>query len=85
VSLYEATGGREGGELQGKPCIILWTRGRKTGAIRKAPLMRVEHEGRYAAIASMGGAPNPPVWYVNVLANAHVTSSTTPPIGSGPG
>jgi deazaflavin-dependent oxidoreductase (nitroreductase family) len=73
VERYEATGGREGGDLQGKPCVILWTLGRKSGAIRKSPLMRVEHDGSYAVIASMGGAPNHPVWYLNLLADPHVT------------
>jgi F420H(2)-dependent quinone reductase len=73
VERYEATGGREGGDLQGKPCVILWTLGRKSGAIRKSPLMRVEHDGSYAVIASMGGTPNHPVWYLNLLADPHVT------------
>ena len=69
VASYEATDGREGGDLEGAPCIILWTRGRKTGHVRKTPLMRVaDGEGRYAVIASMGGAPDHPVWYHNIIA-----------------
>jgi deazaflavin-dependent oxidoreductase (nitroreductase family) len=73
VRLYEATGGREGATLEGKPCVILTTRGRKTGQLRKSPLMRVEHEGKYAVVASMGGAPHHPVWYLNLLEDNEVT------------
>jgi deazaflavin-dependent oxidoreductase (nitroreductase family) len=73
VRQYEATGGREGGTLEGKPVVILTTRGRRTGAVRKTPLMRVEHDGRYAVVASMGGAPTHPVWYLNLLAHPEVT------------
>ena len=69
VALYESSGGAEGNTLQGVPVIILTTRGRKTGAIRKSPLMRVEHNGRYAVVASMGGAPKHPVWYHNLVAH----------------
>jgi deazaflavin-dependent oxidoreductase (nitroreductase family) len=69
--LYERTGGREGNTLRdsGLPVIILTTRGNKTGKIRKSPLMRVEHEGEYALVASVGGAPKHPVWYFNLKAN----------------
>lgn len=73
VELYEATGGEEGGDLEGQPCVILTTRGRKSGMLRKTPLMRVEHEGTYAVVASMGGAPSHPVWYLNVVADPEVT------------
>ncbi|HMC53312.1 MAG TPA: nitroreductase family deazaflavin-dependent oxidoreductase [Acidimicrobiales bacterium] len=73
VRAYEQTGGREGGELQGKPCIILWTRGRQSGAIRKSPLMRVRDGDRYAVVASMGGAPKHPVWYLNLVADPQVS------------
>jgi F420H(2)-dependent quinone reductase len=73
VALYEATDGTEGGTLEGKPVVILTTRGRKSGAVRKTPLMRVEHEGRYVVVASMGGAPQHPVWYLNLVANPDVT------------
>ena len=72
VRQYEETGGREGGTLDGQPCVILTTRGRKTGKLRKTPLMRVEHDGTYAVVASMGGAPNHPVWYLNLLADPAV-------------
>jgi len=73
VQQYEATGGREGGTLEGKPCVILTTTGRHTGKLRKTPLMRVEHDGTYAVVASMGGAPKHPVWYLNLLASPAVT------------
>ena len=72
AELYESSGGTEGLTMQGKPVIVLTTVGNKTGKLRKTPLMRVEHEGRYAAIASLGGAPKHPVWYHNVKANPHV-------------
>ncbi len=73
VALYEATGGAEGGTLQDKPIIILTTRGRHSGKVRKSPLMRVERDGTYAVIASMGGAPKHPVWYLNLTASPEVT------------
>jgi deazaflavin-dependent oxidoreductase (nitroreductase family) len=73
VTQYEATGGREGGTLEGKPCVILTTRGRRTGKLRKTPLMRVEHDGTYAVVASLGGSPKHPVWYFNLLADPAVT------------
>ena len=73
VALYEATDGKAGGTLEGKPVVILSTRGRKTGALRKSPLMRVEHDGRYVVVASMGGAPQHPVWYLNLVADPRVT------------
>ncbi|MFD9324886.1 nitroreductase family deazaflavin-dependent oxidoreductase [Streptomyces sp. NPDC060065] len=68
VELYESSGGTKGTTLMdtGLPVIILTTLGAKSGKIRKTPLMRVEHEGRYAAVASLGGAPKHPVWYFNV-------------------
>jgi deazaflavin-dependent oxidoreductase (nitroreductase family) len=72
VAQYEASDGREGNELEGRPCIILHTIGRKTGAVRKTPLMRVERAGSYAVVASMGGAPKHPVWYLNILAHPDV-------------
>ncbi|HST81192.1 MAG TPA: nitroreductase family deazaflavin-dependent oxidoreductase [Kineosporiaceae bacterium] len=72
VDLYESSGGTKGTSLRGMPVILLTTRGAKTGKLRKIPLMRVEHEGTYAAVASLGGAPKHPVWYFNVLADPHV-------------
>ena len=78
VEQYERTGGKEGGELQGKPCIILWTKGRHSGTIRKSPLMRVNDGDRYAVVASMGGAPKHPVWYLNLVANPRVSLQDGP-------
>jgi deazaflavin-dependent oxidoreductase (nitroreductase family) len=72
VELYESSGGTEGTTLRGLPVIVLTTRGAKSGKIRKTPLMRVEHDGRYAAVASLGGAPTHPVWYHNVISDPHV-------------
>ena len=73
VATYERTGGQEGAELEGKPCVILWTHGRRSGAVRKNPLMRVRHGDRYAVVASMGGAPKHPVWYLNLVASPGVS------------
>jgi F420H(2)-dependent quinone reductase len=72
VELYESSGGTEGTTLQDLPVIILTTLGAKSGKIRKSPLMRVEHNGSYAVVASMGGAPTHPVWYHNVVADNRV-------------
>ncbi|MEW1778845.1 nitroreductase family deazaflavin-dependent oxidoreductase [Streptomyces sp. NPDC086777] len=68
VELYESSGGKEGTTLMdtGLPVILLTTLGVKSGKIRKTPLMRVEHDGKYAVVASQGGAPKHPVWYFNV-------------------
>lgn len=63
---YEATGGAEGATLHGKPVIVLTTVGAATGGLRKTALMRVEHEGSYAVIASKGGAPDEPKWAGNM-------------------
>jgi F420H(2)-dependent quinone reductase len=80
VALYESSGGTEGLELEGQPCIILTTKGNKTGKLRKTPLMRVEHDGSYAVVASMGGAPNHPVWYYNLLGEAQVALQDGPAV-----
>ncbi|MEV0773272.1 nitroreductase family deazaflavin-dependent oxidoreductase [Nocardia salmonicida] len=69
---YENSGGAEGTSLQGKPVILLTTKGAKSGKLRKTPLMRVEHDGEYAIVASLGGAPKNPVWYHNIKADPHV-------------
>ncbi|MFF4553341.1 nitroreductase family deazaflavin-dependent oxidoreductase [Streptomyces sp. NPDC001422] len=74
VELYEGSGGTKGTTLAdtGLPVIILTTRGAKSGKIRKTPLMRVENDGRYAVVASLGGAPKHPVWYFNIKSDPHV-------------
>jgi F420H(2)-dependent quinone reductase len=72
VELYEGSGGKEGNTLRetGLPIIIVTTLGVKSGKIRKIPLMRVEHGGEYALVASKGGAPTHPVWYYNLKDNS---------------
>jgi F420H(2)-dependent quinone reductase len=72
VDLYESSGGTQGTDMNGLPVIILTSLGAKSGKVRKTPLMRVEHDGEYAVVASLGGAPNHPVWYYNLTANPHV-------------
>jgi len=69
AELFERTDGAEGNTLQGRPIILLTSLGAKSGKLRKTPLMRVEHEGSYAVVASRGGAPTHPVWYHNLVAN----------------
>ena len=69
VDQYERSGGTEGTTLRGMPVIILTSRGAHSGKIRKTPLMRVEHDGEYALVASKGGDPKHPVWYYNLLAD----------------
>ena len=71
VEEYEASGGQRANTLldTGMPIIIVTTRGNKSGKLRKTPLMRVEHDGAYALVASMGGAPTHPVWYHNLKAD----------------
>ena len=69
---YEASGGAEATDLRGRPIIVLTSVGARTGKLRKTALMRVEHEGDYAVVASLGGAPKHPVWYHNLKANPHV-------------
>ncbi|GAC1611666.1 MAG: nitroreductase family deazaflavin-dependent oxidoreductase [Mycobacteriales bacterium] len=72
VELYESSGGTAGTELRGMPVVVLTNRGAKSGKLRKTPLMRVEHDGVYAVVASQGGAPADPAWYANVCADPHV-------------
>ena len=74
VEEYEASGGTRANTLRdtGIPIIVMTTVGHKTGAVRKVPLMRVEHDGEYAIIASKGGAPSHPGWYHNLVADSNV-------------
>jgi deazaflavin-dependent oxidoreductase (nitroreductase family) len=72
VEEYERSGGTRGTTLRGMPVILLTTVGARSGKLRKVPLMRVEHDGDYAIVASKGGAPKNPVWYANVKANPEV-------------
>ncbi len=73
VELIESSGGREGMTLRDMAVVLVTHRGRRTGAIRKTPLMRVMVDGTYVLVASQGGAPKHPVWYYNLIANPHVT------------
>jgi F420H(2)-dependent quinone reductase len=73
VDQYESSGGTKGLTLQGKPVIVVTMRGRKSGKLRKAALMKVEHDGSYALVASKGGDPNHPGWYHNIVADPDVT------------
>ena len=72
VEEYEGSGGTSGTTMRGMPVIVLTSVGAKTGKLRKTALMRVEHNGEYAVVASLGGAPKHPVWYFNLLADPHV-------------
>jgi F420H(2)-dependent quinone reductase len=72
AELYEATDGEKASDLRGRPIIVLTSVGSKTGKLRKTALMRVEHEGVYAVVASQGGAAKNPVWYNNLKAEPHV-------------
>ena len=74
VELYENSGGTQGTTLRdtGLPVVIITNRGVRSGKTRKTPVMRVEHDGRYAAVASRGGAPTHPLWYYNLRANPRV-------------
>ena len=73
VERYLATDGADGYDFHGAVCVILTTKGRRTGAIRRSPIVRVRDGDRYLAVASMGGAPKHPLWYLNLLANPEVT------------
>ena len=72
VALFEATDGAEGNTLRGVPIVVITSVGAKSGRLRKNPVMRVEHEGSYAAVASQGGAPEHPSWYFNFVAQPRV-------------
>jgi len=71
VQAYESSGGERGNTLldTGLQVVIVTSRGNKSGKLRKTPLMRVEHGGEYALVASRGGAPTHPVWYFNLKAD----------------
>lgn len=68
VEQYERSGGSKGATIAGRPVVVVTSRGARSGKLRKNPVMRVEHEGRYAVVASTGGAPENPGWYHNLLA-----------------
>jgi F420H(2)-dependent quinone reductase len=72
VEAYESSGGTEATTLRGVPVVVVTSVGAKSGKLRKNPVMRVEHDGSYALVASKGGAPTHPTWYYNLVANATV-------------
>jgi deazaflavin-dependent oxidoreductase (nitroreductase family) len=80
VEEYERSGGASGTTLRdtGLPVVIVTNRGAKTGAVRKTPLMRVEHDGKYLAVGSKGGAPQNPVWVYNLRQNPQVVVQDGP-------
>src|SRR5690242_6939702 len=80
VEKYEASRGREANTLRdtGLPIVVFWTRGVKSGKVRKNPLMKVAHAGRYAMVGSQGGAPTDPAWVANLRVNPEVTVQDGP-------
>ena len=72
AELFESSGGTRGTTLRGMPIVLLTTVGAQSGKLRKTPLMRVEHDGEYAVVASLGGAPRHPVWYYKLKKHPHV-------------
>jgi deazaflavin-dependent oxidoreductase (nitroreductase family) len=72
VETYESSGGTEGTTLNGVPVVVVTSLGAKSGRLRKNPVMRVEHDGSYALVASQGGAPEHPAWYHNLFAHPRV-------------
>jgi deazaflavin-dependent oxidoreductase (nitroreductase family) len=69
VETYEASGGAEATTLRGVPVVVVTSQGARSGRLRKNPVMRVEHDGRFALVASKGGAPSHPTWYHNLVAH----------------
>lgn len=69
VDDYEASGGTEANTIQGRPIVVITSVGSKSGKLRKNPVMRVEHNGEYAAVASKGGASEHPAWFHNFVAH----------------
>ena len=72
VKAYEASGGTERTTLQGVPVVVVTSVGARSGKLRKNPVMRVEHAGSYALVASKGGAPEHPTWYHNLIGHPTV-------------
>ena len=72
VEKYESSGGTDGTTLRGMPVVVMTMRGARSGRLRKVPVMRVEHGGVYAVVASKGGAARNPLWYYNLVANPDV-------------
>ncbi len=72
VETYERSNGTKGNTIRGMPVVILWSVGARSGRLRKVALMRVEHDGEYAVVGSLGGSAKHPVWYYNLVANPQV-------------
>ena len=72
VELYESSGGTQGTTMRDMPIVIVTNLGAKSGKVRKTPVMRVEHAGDYAVVASKGGAPEHPTWYYNLVEHPEV-------------
>lgn len=81
VELIESSGGTRGTTMRGMPVVVVTMLGAKSGKVRKIPVMRVEHDGVYAVVASLGGAPKHPVWYHNLLAHPLVELQDGPAKG----
>jgi len=80
IDLYESSGGTEGLTIQGTPVVVMTMRGRRSGKVRKAAVMRVEDNGTYAAVASKGGSPENPGWYHNLMAAPDITLQDGPDV-----
>jgi deazaflavin-dependent oxidoreductase (nitroreductase family) len=72
VAAYESSGGTEATTLRGVPVVVVTSVGARSGKLRKNPVMRVEHDGAYALVASKGGAPSHPTWYHNLVAHPRI-------------
>ncbi len=72
VERYESSGGTKGTTMRGMPVVLVTMQGARSGKLRKVPVVRVEHDGKYAVVASIGGAPEHPRWYYNLLAHPEV-------------
>lgn len=80
AELYARTNGKEGGTIYGAPIVTMTILGRRTGVPRRVAVMRVEHDGRYAVVASLGGMPHNPAWYHNLIANPVVLLQDGPDV-----
>jgi F420H(2)-dependent quinone reductase len=78
VDLYESSGGTKGLTIQGVPVVVITMRGRRSGSVRKAAVMKVAHDGTFAAVASKGGDDQHPGWYLNLMAEPDVTVQDGP-------
>ena len=80
VETIESSGGTEGTTLRGVPVVVVTSVGARSGKLRKNPVMRVEHDGTYALVASKGGAPEHPTWYHNLVAHPEVDVQDGPDV-----